>query len=849
MDVRQFCGTSERRQAVVASTKLVGGLRLNGIDYIEVLDDDAPSEDWRQKLIDVTFLRPDGVAALTAENFAIVGGVRITDVNVIGIAPGADPETVRLTLNRPGDFSRYLLQLKGANSDTPPPHFDPVLSSVEFSFKADCPTDFDCLPPNTGGEPRPPSPAIDYLAKDYESFRHLMLDRMAVTIPAWKERSPADLGITLVEVLAHGADLASYYQDAVATEAYLSRARLRASARRHARLLGYAPGEGCNARTFVALKAAQGINVAAAKSVSAGAMLLTAPEAEKGLGVLPPALRPIPDRIAEILRAGVRVFETMESARLIEARNEMLFHTWSSASCCLAKGATSAFVVGTLAATDLDAGDVVILEERIPLGGTNADPPDPAHRHAVRLDRRPKELIDRVGPVDVTVLELTWYLADALPFSLNLTPDGHHAAAVCHGNVVLADDGRTFDYDFANSRPRTVAEASLHAELIGRSALNPDRWESDDGRTDLSPFRPSLTVGPVTRSVPYDPLSARLRPARDALTQDAQRALPAISLLGDGETWTPQADLLNSDRFAPEFVVETHNDGHAELRFGDDRFGRAPAADRTYRARLRIGNGAEGRIGANAIGHIVTDDPDLIAGVTNPIAAWGGVDPETLTAIKLNAPQAFRKQKRAVTADDYARFAERHPDVQRAVAERRWTGSWQTMFIAVDRRGGRPVDAQFETDMRTFLEPFRLAGHDVEIEPPSFVPLDVALVVCVAHGHYAEHVEAALLDRFSSGTQADGSLGFFHPDAFSFGQKVMLSPIIAAAMAVPGVRWVGMALEGFAPTGRFRQLDDQSRDYAEDGVITVGRRQVARLDNDANAPEMGRLRFYMEGGR
>ena len=89
--------------------------------------------------------------------------------------------------------------------------------------------------------------------------------------------------------------------------------------------------------------------------------------------------------------------------------------------------------------------------------------------------------------------------------------------------------------------------------------------------------------------------------------------------------------------------------------------------------------------------------PDLFAAVGNPIAASGGSDPETLTAIKLSAPRAFKRQRQAVTAEDYAAFAESHPDVQRAVAELRWTGSWRTIFIAVDRRGGRRVDAAFRT--------------------------------------------------------------------------------------------------------------------------------------------------------
>ena len=79
-----------------------------------------------------------------------------------------------------------------------------------------------------------------------------MLDRLAVTLPAWTERHAPDIWITLVELLAYIGDDLSYYQDAVATEAYLKTARRRVSVRRHARLVDYRLHDGCNARAWVA---------------------------------------------------------------------------------------------------------------------------------------------------------------------------------------------------------------------------------------------------------------------------------------------------------------------------------------------------------------------------------------------------------------------------------------------------------------------------------------------------------------------------------------------------------------------------------------------------------------------
>ena len=71
---------------------------------------------------------------------------------------------------------------------------------------------------------------------------------------------------------------------------------------------------------------------------------------------------------------------------------------------------------------------------------------------------------------------------------------------------------------------------------------------------------------------------------------------------------------------------------------------------------------------------------------------------------------------RAVTEADYAEVAQRHPEVQKAVATRRWTGSWYTIFVAIDRAGGRAVDADFEEEMIAHLERYRMAGVDVEIK-------------------------------------------------------------------------------------------------------------------------------------
>ena len=100
---------------------------------------------------------------------------------------------------------------------------------------------------------------------------------------------------------------------------------------------------------------------------------------------------------------------------------------------------------------------------------------------------------------------------------------------------------------------------------------------------------------------------------------------------------------------------------------------------------------------------------------------------------------------------------------------------------------------------------------------------------------------------FSRFELADGSRGYFHPDNYTFGQTVYLSRIVAAAMEVSGVRWVKGDSDA-NPPGRFQRWGKKANTEIEDGYLPIGRFEIARLDNDANAPENGRIEFHMEGG-
>jgi baseplate J-like protein len=823
----QYSCKKPQRRAVVLAGDSNGNPVLNGIDYLEVSPD--------QKTLSIHFLFPlpgqtGGIPAspaLSAGNIIIEGGIRITGIRLQGPVASAG-KVLTVKVNAAGDFSTYTLRLvTDATNPASPAGFDPQLALVNFSFKVACPSNFDCQQVNVCPPPVFPSAQIDYLAKDYASFRQVILDRLARIMPAWQETHSAELGIALVELLAYAGDQLSYYQDAVATEAYLGTARQRVSVRRHARLLDYSMHDGCNARAWVFFQLSSG---APAVAVPEHTQLITQTAASRGL--LPQA------QLQAAVNQGSQVFETLFAIAAHVELNELDFYTWSDEQCCLPQGATQATLVDNGAGALLKPGDLLLFEETLsPATGAAVDA-DVSHRQVVRLT----QVTPGIDPLNKQkVIEIEWSASDALTFPLCLSTVITNQmgtisvvnVSVARGNIVLTDHG-------------------LQQPAFGQPAE-----ELPPVGTGL--YRPVLQNPDLTFAVAYDEVQMRKQPIQAAagvLVQDPRQALPVITLAQNGSTWTPVRDLLNSPRTALNFVVETQNDGSAMLRFGDGTLGAPPVNG--LKAAYRTGNGAIGNVGAGAIAHVIATPAVPLAGVAdvrNPLPAQGGVDGETLDEVRSFAPWAFRTQERAVTEADYATVAQLQPQVKKAQATLRWTGSWYTMFITVERSGGQPVDAAFRAQVGNFLENFRLAGYDVEIEAPIFVPLDIAFTVCVAPGYFRSAVQSALLDAFSNRVLPNGQTGFFYPDKFTFGQPVFLSQIVATAMQVPGVSWVDTSdvskvVNGVvvASPNRFQRWGQAAQGETAAGRIAMARLEIARLDNDPSQPENGRIQFFMEGG-
>ena len=334
-----------------------------------------------------------------------------------------------------------------------------------------------------------------------------------------------------------------------------------------------------------------------------------------------------------------------------------------------------------------------------------------------------------------------------------------------------------------------------------------------------------------------------MAPASALAEIDPALCLPALTLEDDFATWEARRDLLESGRFSREFVVETAIDGRAAVRFGDGVNGLPPAPGAVLVPQARFGSGLAGNIGIAALAHVVLPLAQQGARltVTNPLPARGGAAPEPTSSIRVEAPQAFRKQERAVTAADYAEVAMRHDEVANAMAIPRWTGAWQTMLVYIDRKGGLAVDRAFRRDLLAHMEHYRLMGFDVALRGVAMAPLDIELLVCARPDDLRSTVAARVRDALRPSGGSSGVPGFFHADNFTFGSALYLSRLIAEVMKVEGVQSVKPV--------KFQRFNRLPQTELADGVIHPGDFEVLQLEDDPNFPERGRLVLSMGGGR
>ncbi|MDO8586982.1 MAG: baseplate J/gp47 family protein [Armatimonadota bacterium] len=768
--------------------------KFNGIDFVEVSND--------QTTLRAHFFNKVSVKE-KIETVTITGGQTIPTVPVESVAGWTEDGghlVLTLKVKEPGDFSNYALTLSGPEISNV---LDPYFASAQFSFKAGCPSKLDCARPLVACPTLPADlPPIDYMAKDFQSFRRAILDFSAERYPEWRERSEADLGMMFMEALCALADDLSYTQDRIAAEAYLDTATQRRSIVRHARLVDYEPRPATAARVLLQFNVS-GNSLPSGLPVSAqgpdGAII----RFETGSGLVDPT-------------------DFVVSPKW----NRIDPYIWDDTERCLLAGSTQMWVQGH--DMGLTIGQLLLIE-------TQSAPGSPPVREIVRLDRDPVKEFDPLYQAKITLLH--WREDDALKYCHDLS------ATVVAGNLVWATQGRRFIEAFRIDGDSPSVETATAA--VVRAGPN---------SAPQSPVRQRLYTlrrGPLA-------WLGRDDPAADPLPEIQLTQRDAVG----GRAWTWRRSLLQAAESESAFTLDAvrfgvcarlanghiaqdyaGDDGYT-IRFGDGVFGEVPDSGASFTVTYRVSDGSAGNVAADSINRV---DPsaagaEFVNAVTNPFPAEGGVDEEPDERVKRLAPQRFRaKQFRAVRPEDYEKAACELPWVQRAGTGFRWTGSWLTVFTTVDPRGTDVLAVENHKTLIDLLNRYRMAGYESYALEPRYASLDLQVDVCAQPDAFQGDVEAAVLSALSAEKSPDGTIGFFHYDRFSFGMPLERSALEAAVQQAQGV--AGVCSIHYRWRGR-------TVDYQElPSTLTVGKDEIVRVDNDPNRPDAGSLKVNVEGGK
>ena len=258
----------------------------------------------------------------------------------------------------------------------------------------------------------------------------------------------------------------------------------------------------------------------------------------------------------------------------------------------------------------------------------------------------------------------------------------------------------------------------------------------------------------------------------------------------NGIRWREEARPSELQAGQEAYTTHVTPEGALLVRFGDGQAGgRLPTGQENVVARYRAGTGKAGNSPAEQI-TILRQRPPGLRGVSNPLPAAGGSDPEAPEAIRTRAPHSVRSFGRVVSLADYVDFATTFPGIGKAFATWYWRGAQKVIYLAFAPVGGEALEGKLLDDKRDGLrQALQEAG-----EPGTLLDLEQA-----ALGQFGLHA-GLWLD--SPRYEKDGRLAAAHAalattfsfERHSFGSRISQNEIIRCLQAVPGV--VGVNVRG-----------------------------------------------------
>jgi hypothetical protein len=521
------------------------------------------------------------------------------------------------------------------------------------------------------------APDVDYVTRDYEGFRHLLVSLVDRSASRWTERAAADIGVMVLEILADQLDHLAYAGDRVAEEAFVTSARDRELLRRHAMLGDYRLDRGSATRghQHFRLKENRALHLPAGTPVAQ--RLAFEQDPEQGL-----------------------IAETLEDVDLDARRNELELSRAAGAGSARLHLRDADRKQLDLQAIGLRPGMLLAIVDR-----------DPGE--VVTVARVQGSSVALTAPLGRTYLAgtgdgRTRVLGNMVPIRRGKTIDwalcgrGGAALGEIAGSELVkrrVDQLRDLRDEAEAARERWVRDRSLvgwwelanatvtcvvrELREAGGSALRDDRARALDEqlRAAADLFRDLLRASDrgipdalqPTRRVPVPRQEIPLSSEQPPLWLDGVETLKVrVGVAGHWAPWIEVEDFLRSSRDDRHYIAEIKGDGHVTLRFGDGVNGAMLPADSQVMVQRVTGDVFAGDLGAGALLVIPGggDDFDLKEPTETPLPTSGARPLEgprrrggASDELALRIRRALSIPVVPVTLADYAALLEARPDI------------------------------------------------------------------------------------------------------------------------------------------------------------------------------------------
>ena len=459
---------------------------------------------------------------------------------------------------------------------------------------------------------------IDYLAKDFDSFKDTMISAIENRVFGWEPTSEADLSLVLIELICAATDELSDYQDRVMNEAYIHTARKRVSMARHARLIGYHICQGHQSNTWLAIELKPGEEIKLDKSNEIKQSLQVRTSTDPQINTVYSTRGKLPF--------------------LSHLLNRFTLYTWNDANKNLKAGDASAdlrFVDENLRSKDAynelrqliinkELTILLIQEWKHPiLGKELKDTGRKSNRQLLRLLSDKENTKVSFDPISGEYcLHITWDKRDQLKQDYQFVIDSNEGlitdATQFHGNLVRVYYGETKRVCFVD---RNNCNSANENEYFYERT----KW----GTICRIPDSPISYVDVYEGKKPNGAIAPKT----------------TLMVKVNGKNWAEVIDLIHSREDNCHFIVETDEHGNSLIRFGNGINGKELPQGAEVQCEYQVGIGQEGNIGSDKLTVIAKPFNTQTVSCWNPFQATNGREAETIEEILKNVSEVFPKRR------------------------------------------------------------------------------------------------------------------------------------------------------------------------------------------------------------